>query len=141
MYRTVSFPGSYESLAEIADFVRQAAKTAGLKDFAIYAVETAVDEACSNIIEHAYQGEGIGIIECSVKTDKQGLTIVLKDFGQPFSPKSIPDPNTKAPLEDRPAHGLGLYFMRELMDEVHFAFNEDQGNVLTLVKRKDKDSE
>jgi serine/threonine-protein kinase RsbW len=136
--RKMSFPGRYESLAEIAEFVKEAASEAGLTSFDIYAVETAVDEACSNIIEHGYQGEGIGKIEVSVDVTDKGLTIILHDNGRPFDPDAVPDPDLDAPLEERESHGLGLYFMRELMDEVHFAFTTDRGNTLTLVKHKEK---
>jgi serine/threonine-protein kinase RsbW len=136
--RKMSFPGRYESLAEIADFVKEAATEAGLSNFDIYAVETAVDEACSNIIEHGYQGEGIGEIEISVDITDKGLTIILHDNGRPFDPEAVPDPDLDAPLEERESHGLGLYFMRELMDEVHFAFTTENGNTLTLVKHKEK---
>jgi serine/threonine-protein kinase RsbW len=136
--RKMSFPGRYESLAEIADFVKEAATEAGLSNFDIYAVETAVDEACSNIIEHGYQGEGIGDIEISVDITDKGLTIVLHDNGRPFDPEAVPDPDLDASLEERESHGLGLYFMRELMDEVHFAFTTENGNTLTMVKHKEK---
>jgi serine/threonine-protein kinase RsbW len=136
--RKMSFPGRYESLAEIADFVKEAATEAGLSNFDIYAVETAVDEACSNIIEHGYQGEGIGEIEISVDITDKGLTIILHDNGRPFDPEAVPDPDLDASLEERESHGLGLYFMRELMDEVHFAFTTENGNTLTMVKHKEK---
>jgi serine/threonine-protein kinase RsbW len=136
--RKMSFPGRYESLAEIADFVKEAATEAGLSNFDIYAVETAVDEACSNIIEHGYQGEGIGEIEISVDITDKGLTIILHDNGRPFDPEAVPDPDLDASLEERESHGLGLYFMRELMDEVHFAFTTENGNTLTMVKHREK---
>ncbi len=138
--RTMSFPGRYESLAEIATFVRQAGEDAGLSNFEIYAVETAVDEACSNIIEHGYEGEDIGSISITVKINGEGLTVILKDGGRSFDPGNVPEPNRDAPLEEREAHGLGLFFMKQLMDEVRFDF-DPTGNTLTMVKRKGKKSE
>ena len=50
------FPGRYDSLAQIGQFVHSAADEAGFDSFSIYAVELAVDEACTNIIELAYCG-------------------------------------------------------------------------------------
>lgn len=96
----------------------------------------AVDEACSNIIEHAYGGEDKGEITCTCKVNKQGLTIELDDNGKPFDPEVIADPDMSGDLEDRPSHGLGLFFIRQWMDEVEFEFKENHGNHLTLFKKR-----
>ncbi len=130
---TKTFPGRYANLADIALFIRQAAEEAGLEGFAIYAVETAVDEACSNIIEHGYQGQETGEIRCTTLIDEKGLTIILEDRGRPFDPSSVPDPQLDVTLDERQAHGLGLFFMRQLMDEVIFS-TRGPVNVLTMVK-------
>ena len=127
------FPGDYVSLAEIAAFVRQAGVAAGFDPLALYQIETAVDEACSNIIEHAYGGERRGEIECSCEITERGLTITLKDRGKAFKPEKIAAPDLKAPLGKRQAHGLGLHFIRQWMNEVHFDF-KDGVNTLTLIR-------
>ena len=136
--KTITLPGRYENLVIIAEFVRQAAQEAGLDSFAIYSVETAVEEACSNIIEHAYEGEDRGNIECSCSSDVTGLTICLMDNGKPFKPETVRNPDVKAPLKKRPSHGLGLFIMRKWMDDVQFTVKPNGGNVLTMVKRKEK---
>lgn len=135
--QTRTFPGEFDSLAAIGEFVTLAAHDAGLDERAVYAVQMAVDEACSNIIEHAYGGEGRGSIECTCRVDAEGLTVILRDCGCFFDPTQVPDPNLEASLEERSGGGLGLYFMRRLMDEVHFESTPDSGNLLTLVKRKE----
>jgi serine/threonine-protein kinase RsbW len=136
----VVLPGNYESLDKICHFVDQIARAAGFEDSALYAIETAVDEAFSNIIDHAYGGENKGEIECSCGCDPacKNLTVVLHDHGKSFDPGSIPEPNINSSLEDRRERGLGLYFMRKLMDEVRFEFSREHGNTLTLVKRKEE---
>ena len=63
--RTAMFPGRYGSLNEVVDFVTGAANAVGLDADGVNAVQLAVDEACSNIIDHAYGGEGRGEIECT----------------------------------------------------------------------------
>jgi serine/threonine-protein kinase RsbW len=136
--RTLSFSGRLENLAKVRDFVVDAAKSAGFGDLDIYAVELAVDEACANIIEHAYGGEGIGEIQCTCQVNKDNLTIILRDFGKPFDPESVPEPNLNAPIEDLQPGGAGLFLMRKMMDEVEFKFDPIKGNVLKLVKRKEK---
>ncbi|MGB3903698.1 MAG: ATP-binding protein [Anaerolineae bacterium] len=138
--QTTSFPGRFDSLAAIGEYVTRAAEAAGLDARSVQGVELAVDEACSNIIEHAYGGEGRGDIEVTYRIDGDGLTVLLRDYGQPFDPDRVPEPDLQAPLEDRDAGGLGLHFIRQLMDEVRFEFTAGSGNVLTMVKRREVSS-
>lgn len=135
--QTRTFPARYENLAAIDQFVAEAAECAGFDSCTVYQVQLAVDEACSNIIQHAYGGEDRGVIECSRSIQDGKLTVVLRDYGQPFDPASVPEPNIEADLDERTGGGLGLYFIRRIMDEVNFDFESEAGNVLTLVKRKE----
>jgi serine/threonine-protein kinase RsbW len=138
--QTMIFPGQFDSLAKIGRFVARAARFTGLDPTAVYAVEMAVDEACTNIIEHAYGGEGRGDIECTCQVDDDELRVTLRDYGCPFDPLSVPEPDINASLDERREGGLGLYLIRKLMDEVQFEFTSDSGNVLTMVKRKETTS-
>lgn len=131
--KTLTFPGIYSSLIEIGEFVIQSAKTLEFNDFELYKIETAVDEACSNIIEHAYGHENLGNIVVSVITDPKKITIRLTDFGEPFDPKYVKEPNLSSNLSDRDNHGLGIYMMKQWMDIVEFESFSDR-NILTLVK-------
>lgn len=133
---TQNFPGYYKNLEKIAVFVRQCAQQAGFEEAGLYAIETAVDEACSNIIEHGYGGEGLGEITCGCEFNETSITITLIDQGQPFSPSEIDLPDLTAPLDQRKAHGLGLYFMHQMMDEISFNYQEGRGNVLTMIKHR-----
>ncbi|HUF36939.1 MAG TPA: ATP-binding protein [Anaerolineales bacterium] len=135
MQRNKKFPGRFESLEAISRFVKQAAEDAGLDEMQIYSVELAVDEACSNIIEHAYGAEGVGEIHCACIIEPDGLTIVIKDKGTPFNPDAVPDVNTTQPLEERRPGGAGVFLMRKVMDAVRYEFTAD-GNVLTMKKKK-----
>ncbi len=58
--RTAKFPARYDSLESIGELSTQAATEAGFDANAAYEVQLAVDEAATNIIEHAYGGEGQG---------------------------------------------------------------------------------
>ena len=133
---TVTFPGRYDSLASISDFVEEAANEAGLDHKATYAVQLAVDEACCNIIDHAYGGEGIGDIQCSVQAGKDGLTVTLIDRGRPYSPEKIPQPKLNLPISKVKPRGVGLYLMRKMMDKVSYKSTPGSTNILTMVKRR-----
>jgi serine/threonine-protein kinase RsbW len=134
--QTETFPGSYACLARIDDFVMKAAVVTGFDEAALYGVQTAVDEACANIIDHAYGGENKGEIVCTVEADATRVKIVLEDRGLPFDPDAVASPDVGHPLSRRKEGGLGLFFIRSYMDVVHFDFSADHGNRLTLIKYK-----
>jgi serine/threonine-protein kinase RsbW len=124
-------------LAQIAEFVGEAVRAANWNDDEVYHVQMAVDEACSNVVEHAYGPGRQGDIDLTCCVQDQGdLIISIHDNGRPFDPSAVPEPPIGADLENLPEGGLGLYFMRRLMDQVTFQFNEQDGNVLTMVKRR-----
>ena len=133
---TKTFAGQYASLAKISEFVAKSAEDVGFDSKGIYAVKLAVDEACTNIIEHGYGGEGLGEIKCTCDVSGNQLKITLQDWGRSFNPDDVPDPNFAVPLEELKPRGAGLFFMKKLMDEVHFKFHEEHGNVLVMVKKK-----
>ena len=132
-----TFTAKLENLSQIGMYIIQAAQKAGLDEEACYAVELAVDEAATNIIEHGYGGDGKGSIGCAYEILSDGIRIELKDHGRQFDPDSVPEPSFHGlSLEEVTPRGLGLYFIRKLMDEVKFEFSPRRGNKLTLVKRK-----
>jgi serine/threonine-protein kinase RsbW len=133
---TATFPGRFDSLEKICEFVQQVARCASLDDPEVYAVQLAVDEACTNIIEHAYSGEEAGNIECTCDVLSDGLKVILHDHAPPFNPDEVPEPVLNVPLEEVKSRGLGLFLIRKMMDEVKFEFTPDVGNTLTMVKRK-----
>lgn len=133
---TLVVPGHFDSLGVLCDFVTQAARVAGLDAQAVHAVQVALDEACTNIIEHAYDGDESGDIECTCRVRDGELEVTLRDQGCPFDPTGVPEPNLTASLDERQGGGLGVYLMRRLMDEVRFESIPGAGNVLTMVKRR-----
>lgn len=138
MSRTLTVPGRFDQLERICQFVTEAAQQAGLDDDASAHCQLAVDEACTNIIEHGYGGEDVGPISVACEVVPGELTITITDSARHFDPSNVPEPNVGAPLDELRIGGLGLYFMRHVMDAVEFSY-EGGGNKLTLVKRKDKE--
>jgi len=131
-------PARYEAVGQSCQFVAQAAKSAGLDDQAVFHVQLAVDEAITNIIEHAYGGENRGDISITCGVEAGSFLILLVDQGQAFNPDTIPSPRlTLAPSELR-IGGLGLHFMRTLMDRVEFYFRPGR-NELLMFKQLDQD--
>ena len=123
-----------DQLAVIGEYILSVAHAFRLTERQAYQVQTAVDEACANIIYHAYSREGEGAISLSSEMQGRDLVIVIKDSGQPFDPTAVPEPDVNAPLEVRPEGGLGVYIMRQMMDSVVYRFTAES-NILTMVKR------
>jgi serine/threonine-protein kinase RsbW len=134
--RKLIITASFSSLEKIRDYFSQAAKEAGLDEDAVFEVQVAVDEAASNIIDHAYEGECESEIECSYELLSDGLKLILHDHGKPFDPEKVELPDILSNPARRKQGGLGLYFMRQMMDEVNFSFNKDGGNNLTMFKQR-----
>ncbi|MFH1445918.1 MAG: ATP-binding protein [Chloroflexota bacterium] len=134
---TKIYPGEYKSLAIISSFIVDQASRASFSPQDIYAIQTAVDEACSNIIDHAYGAEDLGFIEVNVDILDSAIKITITDDGLPFNPDEVPKPDLHNPLENRKERGLGVYFMRELMDEVSFDFSNKRLNTLVMIKKRD----
>lgn len=133
---TKIFDASFENLEKISDFVVNQSRLANFNSNEIYAIQTAVDEACSNIIDHAYGGEKLGYIKISIEQLENGIGISIFDDGKPFNPNEIPIPDVISPLQDRKERGLGVFFMRKLMDEVQYDFSNPDYNRLVMKKFK-----
>ncbi len=136
--RRLVIPARYAEVAGACSFCATAATQAGLSEHAAFHVQMAVDEACTNIIEHAYGGEDRGTIALTCRIEPEKLTVIIRDKGQQFDPESVPLPKLGTMVEDMEVGGLGLYFMRQVMDEVRFRFDE-RGNELIMVKRGNRD--
>lgn len=146
--RTLIVPGRFGEIKELCEFVAAGAADAGLGEEAIFQFELCCDEAATNIIEHAYGGEGVGVIVCTYEVSAGAFTVTLHDNGRPFDPEAVKPPpvfdsaaaQTPGEVSDRlQVGGLGLHFIRNLMDEVHFTFDQERGNTLTMVKKRNQE--
>jgi serine/threonine-protein kinase RsbW len=133
---TKRFSCSLNNLETICDYVTDCAKRAGLNDSEVYAVQLAVDEASTNIIEHGYGQECPERIDITCEILEDGLKVVIFDDAEPFNPEAIPEPEINESLEDIKPRGLGMFLMRQMMDEVHYETTPDRGNTLTLIKHR-----
>jgi serine/threonine-protein kinase RsbW len=136
MPRTLIVPGRYDRLEQVCRFVAEAADQAGLDASESSHCQLAVDEACTNIIEHGYGGENRGEIRLTCEPTPGELVITIRDSARPFDPSAVPEPDLSAPLDEMRIGGLGLFFMRQVMDAVEFHHLEG-GNALVLIKRRD----
>ena len=123
-------------LEQISEFVADRALLAGMSEDQAFAVQMAVDEACTNTIEHAYEGREEGEVHVCCYVEEEDFVVRITDHGKPFDPSSIPEPDISVLLEERQVGGLGIYLMKKLMDSVEFRFDQALGNMVTLRKRR-----
>jgi serine/threonine-protein kinase RsbW len=123
-----------ESIPVISDFIDNTLDKLAVSPAIVFKVQLAVDEACTNVIKYAYPDQ-IGVIKLTCELLDDNLVITIKDKGKPFDPLSIPSPDLEADLEQRKIGGLGMFFMKKMMDDVSYEFSPEEGNKLTMRKR------
>jgi anti-sigma regulatory factor (Ser/Thr protein kinase) len=124
-----------ENVPVATQCVAAIARAAGLEDHVLYQIQLAVDEACANIVEHAYRDLEEGDMELVCSLGDGTFTVRVRDWGRGFDPNSVEEPDVAAPLEERSLGGLGLFLVRQVMDSVQFSFDNERGNELVMVKR------
>jgi serine/threonine-protein kinase RsbW len=131
---SLRFAAELKNLAAIRDFVRESAAVLDVAPAIISDLLLAVDEAATNVIIHGYRGQQ-GTIEIEVKREAADIVVHVRDNAPPFDPTNVPSPDLTRPLEERPPGGLGIYLIRQYMDEVIYRLMPQGGNELTLKKR------
>src|SRR2546426_7274101 len=125
-------PADESRLSELRDFISRLGAQFGLQPRAVANVRLAVDEACTNVIQHAYAGKP-GDLAIEVSERRGWLEIRILDHGEPFDGKVEP-PDLGQYVEDRRKGGFGIYLMQRLMDEVRYSPGSE-GNEWLLRKR------
>ena len=138
--KRVKYPADFQHLDSIRDFVGEIAERAGFTSKEVYSIQLAADEACSNVIEHAYEGISGGKMEVECEARDGEIVIVIHDHGKVFDISTVRKPNLSRDLDEREVGGLGVYLIHKLMDEVSFESSAKHGNTLTMKKRKTGDT-
>ncbi len=134
--RHFQIAGVLHQIPAACEFVARAAIQAGLDEHAVYHCQLAVDEACTNIVEHGYELRGDNhVIDVVCREDAVRFTILILDDAPAFNPLTLPEPDPTASLDARGSGGWGIHFIRKFMDEVSYS-RDYQRNCLTLSKFK-----
>lgn len=131
----LQFPSSTRNLAMVREFVTGVGKQAGFDENEITKLQLAVDEACSNVIEHAYGYDSAKEVVIRANFDERELTIEVIDTGSGFDPSSVPAKTLQELMSQRKKGGLGLRLIQTLMDEVSYEIHPGEKNQLRMVKR------
>ncbi len=138
--RRIRVAAVVENVPVVCEFVVEAARDVGLDERGIHYCRLAVDEACTNIVEHAYGHEGeSNTFDVTCCQDDDQLVITIEDSGEAFDPTTQPDPKPNPAIEDLKPGGWGVFFIKKMMD--HVAYHRADGqNVLTLRKQAPRPS-
>lgn len=109
-----------ERLREVRDFVSTSARELGFQEEAVHKIALCCDEACTNVIKHAYKNATDRHIDIGVFGGRNQIEIVITHDGKSFDPDLIKRPDMKEYLSHYRKGGLGLHLIRSLMDEVYF---------------------
>ncbi len=131
MHKT-AFAAKLDNLEPMLDFIEQSAKEMGFDEKKLNQVRLASEEALVNVINYAYPDKR-GNIEIACVKDEKRLLLEIIDWGIPFNPLLLPEPDIKSPMEKRKIGGLGIYLVRSIMDIVDYRRDENR-NILTLIK-------
>ncbi|MDP9194793.1 MAG: ATP-binding protein [Acidobacteriota bacterium] len=135
---TLDVPSTTENLALIREFVTRVGVQAGLNEVEVGQLELAVDEACANVIEHAYGDDKTKQVMVRAVFDEDALRIHVIDTGKGFDPTQVPEQELKELIAKRKTGGLGMRLIKTLMDEVHYDIEPGKKNELRMVKKLHK---
>ncbi len=129
---TVSNDLSYSPV--VTSYVKAVAQKLGFEEDDLSMIELGVDEAFTNVVEHAFDADEDVSFDIICRRIPLGLQIAIREQGMPFDPSKIPEYDPNAALEDQSGAGLGSYLMKQTMNEVHFNNLGKQGKETLMIK-------
>jgi len=133
-------PSSSANLAMIRTFVGEVACRADLSEEESLLLAVAVDEACANVIEHAYGHDATKQVMVRAVLDEDTIRFDVVDQGKGFDPSLIEPKDPRQLVKERASGGLGMGLIRRIMDEVVYHIVPGEKNELRMIKRRRKKS-
>jgi serine/threonine-protein kinase RsbW len=124
-----------ENLTTVREFISSAVEEVHAPQDIAGDIVLAVDEACTNIIKHAYKFSPDGDITIVFKYSENKVVVKITDHGAPFSPDTVPTPDLKKYFEEKRVGGLGMYLMKSLMDDVNYKSVPGKYNQVLLTRK------
>ena len=131
--RSLRITAELDHLAELRQFVRQAAAHAEAPVECLDDLVQAVDEAATNTITHGYRGRP-GWLEIGAAVDGGRFVVTLEDEAPTFDPTTVPEPDLGLDAQVRKPGGLGVHLIRKATDSFAHRPRPGGGNILTLVR-------
>ena len=135
---SLNIESSPDALNRIVDAIESISLQEEWPPELLFTMNLVLEELGINIIRYAYGDDSNETFQIIITSEPSELTVDVIDAGPPFNPLTdAPEPDTDAPMLDRPIGGLGIHLVKSMMDEVDYKREYDR-NHLRLVKRRDK---
>lgn len=134
MEKKLTIENQLEQLTLVASFVEELCEELGLDASLVFNLNLVLEEAMTNVIMYAFPEGGKHKLELTAATEGGMLSLVVKDSGIAFDPTAVPDADVTLTAEERPIGGLGIFLIRQIMDEVNYE-RVDECNILTMKKK------
>lgn len=127
-----SIPARSDQMGKMRAAVRECVLACGCSETPTADIVLAIDEACQNIIRHAYKGDPDDVIELTISREGESLIFDLMDHAPEIDPSKVKPRD----LDDVRPGGLGTHFIRKVMDQADFLPRPGgTGNLLRMVRR------
>ncbi len=133
----LSFPSDTRYLAMVRDVARRFAESSGFEKADAQQIGLAVDEATTNVIEHAYGGAGNREIEIHFDPQNDSLQIQILHDGEPIDLSRVPEFDPERFAAERKTGGMGIYIMKQVMDRIDYG-TAGSGKQMCLMVRSRK---
>ena len=130
----VKIQSQTEQLQLVRSFISKAAQQFGFDEESVHRIALAVDEACTNIIKHAYEFAPDNDIDIRIITNDHKFEVIITHHGKSFDPESVRVPDMREYLSSYRKGGLGMHIMRSMMDKVEYKQLSDTVTEIHLIK-------
>ena len=134
MEKSIVLANEISEICRLADFIEDMGNEFSLAPDVRFNINLVLEEAVANIINYAYPKDEHESIYLSARMHEDSIVLVLTDTGKEFDPTMAPEVDVTLSAEERQIGGLGIFLIRQIMNEVRYE-RIDGKNVLTLEKK------
>jgi serine/threonine-protein kinase RsbW len=134
MEKSIILANDISELSKLHAFIEGVGEDFLLTPDVVFNLDLVIEEAVVNIINYAYPKEEHQYIYLSAHVHESSIVFVLTDTGKEFDPTLAPEADITLSADEREIGGLGIFLIRQIMNEVRYQRIEGK-NVLTLEKK------
>lgn len=134
MEKSIILTNDISEISKLNEFIEEIGNEFSLAPDVVFNLNLVLEEAVVNIINYAYPKEEHQSIYLSATLHEGSIILVLTDTGVEFDPTMAPEADITLSAEERPIGGLGIFLIRQIMNEVRYD-RIDGKNVLTMEKK------